>query len=133
MRSISIVVIGKSNTFMPGDNPIYMSSTVGEDHLSQSPPHSDPGTTLNGTATQAIQHTANSVFDDDIYTTPQPPTTDNTPGIIDPYGNYGDKTITRVAGVVTPPPLFDDTKYACSPQPTSSDTDIDSDCQSEYL
>lgn len=121
---------------MPGDNPVYMSSAVGGDKLSRFPPHSvasDSGTTLNGPATQAIQHTANTAFDDDIYISPQPPTTDNTHGVIDPYGNYGYKTITRIAGVATPPPLFDDSKYACSPQPTTSDTDIDSDCQSEYL
>lgn len=119
---------------MPGDNPIYMSSAdVGGENLSQSPPHSvatDPGTTLRG---PAIQHTPNSVFDEDIYNSPQPPTRDNTRSIIDPYGNYGDKTITRVAGVATPPPRFDDSKYECSPQQTSSDTDVDSDCQSVYL
>lgn len=121
---------------MPGDNPIYMtSSEVGGDHLSHSPPHSvtcsDPVTTLHEPAlsneVQAIQHT-----DDDV-SSPQPPSTDNIRGVIDPYGNYGDKTITRAAGMATPPPLFDDSKYACSPQLNSSDTDVDSDCQSEYL
>lgn len=120
---------------MPGDNPVYMTSAgVGGDHSSHSPTQSvtsDPVTILHELSltseVQAIQHT-----DDDI-SSPQPPSTDNIHGVIDPYGNYGDKTITRVAGMATPPPLFDDSKYACSPQLTCSDTDVDSDFQSEYL
>lgn len=51
-------------------------------------------------------------------------------GNLDPYGNYGDKTIEKVAGMGLPSPLFDDSKYV----EWSRDTDdVDSDCQSEYI
>ena len=58
-----------------------------------------------------------------------------TRGNLDPYGNYGDKTIAKVAGVAPPSPLFDDSKYVeWLPPQTAPDTDdVDSDCQSEYL
>lgn len=51
---------------------------------------------------------------------------------LDPYGNYGNKTITRVAGFAPSPELFDDSKYAEWSPPMDSD-DVNSDCQSEYL
>ena len=74
-----------------------------------------------------------SVFDDTIYGSSLPLSTDSTHGKLDPYGNYGDKTITRVAGLAPPPPLFDDNMYECAPELTADSDDVDSDHQSEYL
>ena len=137
---------------IPGDNPIYMSSAdmnaVSPSSL-PSPTHSTTTPPSRATETTPIddlipeeedigdtgeigdsgemREEVEMVFDDSVYDSSY--TCSTTPGKLDPYGNYGDKTITRVACVAPPPHLFDDRKYA---EWSPDSDDVDSDCQSEY-
>ena len=127
---------GKLKSIIPGDNPIYMSS-ADLNEVQRSPssqPHSSThSTAVETTPTEELVSTVGEtegMFDDTVYSTSH----STTPGSLDPYGNYGDKTITRVASLATPPPLFDDSKYAeWTPPPSSDSDDVDTDCQSEDL
>ena len=121
---------------MPGDNPTYMSSAdLTKEQLSTpSPSHSVPSpqppvTPINEIITGNREDTEEPIFDDETYGSSVPKQVN-----LDPYGNYGDKTITRAAGQTPSSPLFDDSKYApWSPQVRTDSDDVDSDCQSEYL
>ena len=124
--------VGKARSWTPGDNPVYMTSadlTGGQ----QSPSHSTVVTTPPTESTEVTEPAGDSIFDDTIYGSSLPRSTDCTHGKLDPYGNYGDKTITRVAGLAPPPPLFDDNMYECTPELIADSDDVDSDYQSEYL
>ena len=126
---------------MPGDNPIYMSSTnVNEvsssplhspTHSSASPPSRATDVTPIEDLVPEDQNEIGEVpFDDAVYSSPSSYRHPPTPaGKLNPYGNYGDSTITRVAG----DQLFDDSKYAWSPPSQTDSDDVDSDYQSEYL
>ena len=99
----------------------------------QSPSHSTVVTTPPHGRAEITEPAGDSIFDDTIYGSSLPLSTDSRQGKLDPYGNYGDKTITRVAGLAPPPPLFDDNMYECTPELTADSDDVDTDCQSEYL
>ena len=94
----------------------------------------DPGDSIlargdPGDSILAKEDLGDSMFDDDMYSCSKPLTTVYTPGFIDPYGDYSDKTITQIA-MAPSPPLLDDSTH--DPEPTA-DTDVDSDYQSEFL
>jgi hypothetical protein len=141
LKKTDIILRSSTKVQMPGDNPIYMSSTdVNEvsssalhspTHSSASPPSRATDVTPIEDLVPEDQNEIGEVpFDDAVYSSSSsyrhPP---NLPGKLNPYGNYGDSTITRVAG----DQLFDDSKYVwCPPSRTDSD-DVDSDYQSEYL
>ena len=129
---------------MPGDNPIYLSSTdmnaVSSSSL-HSPTHSSASPPSRATDTtpiddlvpedQEVGESTEVAFDDGLYTTSTKPYhPPSTPRKLNPYGNYSDSTITRVAGEQ----LFDDSKYAEWSPPSQADSDdVNSDCISEYL
>ena len=99
----------------------YTRSSAGGANTSQTPRHK-AGT--GGTDSPG------KLFDDEIYNCSQPIAMDTTPGVIDPYGSYGEQTILRVAQA-PPLHLFDAKNHKkCILQPTSDNDD--SDCQSEY-
>ena len=136
---------------MPGDNPIYMSSANVPTPALHSPTHSNTSPPSRATETTPIddlipeevepgdigemektrEMESEEIVIDDTVCSNSCTHSITTHGKLNPYGNYGDETITRVAGVAPPPELFDDSKYA-EWSPHSDSDDVNSDCQSEY-
>ena len=110
-------------------NAISSSALHSPSHSSASPPSRATDITPIEDLVAEDQDEAGEIASDDT-AYPHP----TSPGNLDPYGNYGDSTITRVAGGAPPPQLFDDSKYAEWTPPSMADSDdMESDCQSEYL
>lgn len=147
-----ITLSGRRESIMPGDNPLYMSAAdlrgekLSSVHNSPShttvdghtplhhmttpspPPLAPPPDLVVDLVTEEMEEGENTCSSTNTHST--------TRGNLDPYGNYGDNTITKVAGKAPPSPLFDDSKYIewSGHHPDSHDSDdVDTDCQSEYL
>lgn len=121
----------------PGDNPVYVSVSDVGGEVQQ--PNDIPCDYLQFRPTTLQSQTAEHLFDNPIYSViSEEPRTVGTrahrQSVIDPYGNYGDATIAKVARA-TPTSsssshasdgnkeqLFDDENYGCI-QKTGSDND----------